>query len=209
MVGAVDHQHDRALVDRVASLGADARLPVLRQERHEIGDLLLELMSRGAGERRFAPDHAGSGVERFDREPRCVRVGEVGQHQHGRGMLAETVGHLLQRKAHVLEADLLADHVERHMRETVVHCAQHAQHHSAVADAGIEHAHGRRARMDVGELERDAIGDHPLFAAGIDEEEIFLPVVEEAEVALRVVVAGRHQGVGRRRDSQRRGQGCS
>src|SRR5215467_2322468 len=56
-------------------------------------------------------------------------------------------------------------------------------------------------------LERDAIGDDPLFAAGVDEQEILLPVVEEAEVALWIVVAGRHQGVGRCRDSEGRGQG--
>src|SRR5262249_3499790 len=41
-----------------------------------------------------------------------------------------------------------------------------------------------------GELERNAAGDHPFFAAGADEEEILLPVVEEAEVALRIALAG-------------------
>jgi len=30
---------------------------------------------------------------------------------------------------------------------------------------------------------------HPLFAAGVDEQQILLPVVEEAEVARRVVAA--------------------
>jgi hypothetical protein len=57
------------------------------------------------------------------------------------------------------------------------------EQHGAVADAGVEHAHGRRARMDVGELERDAVAHHPLLAAGVDEQQIFLPVVEEAEIA--------------------------
>ena len=67
-------------------------------------------------------------------------------------MLEEAVGHLVEREPHVLEADLLADDVERHGREAVVHRAHHARQHGAVADAGIEDAHRRRARMDVGEL---------------------------------------------------------
>ena len=69
-------------------------------------------------------------------------------------MLEEAVGHLLQREAHVLEADLLADDVERHVREAVVHRAHHAREHRAVAHAGVEQAQRRRARMDVGELQR-------------------------------------------------------
>ena len=32
--------------------------------------------------------------------------------------------------------------------------------------------------------------DHPLLAAGVDEQQIFLPIVEEAEIALRVRLAG-------------------
>ena len=38
--------------------------------------------------------------------------------------------------------------------------------------------------MDVGELEADAVGDLPFLRAGVDEQQIFLPVVEEAEIAL-------------------------
>ena len=132
------------------------------------------------------PHHAGGGAQRLHREPRRVRIGEVGQHQHGLRMLEEAVRHLLQGEADVLEADLLADRVERHVREAVVHRAHHARQHRAVADAGVEHAHRRRARMDVAELERDAARHHPLLRAGVDEQQIFLPVVEEAEIALRV-----------------------
>ena len=36
------------------------------------------------------------------------------------------------------------------------------------------------------ELQRDAVRHHPLFRAGVDEQQILLPVVEEAEVALRI-----------------------
>src|SRR5262245_3085349 len=47
--------------------------------------------------------------------------------------------------------------------------------------------------MHIGDLKRDAAGDHPFFAAGIDEQQVLLPVVEEAEVALRVALAGRRR----------------
>ena len=186
VVFAIDHQHDRALIDRVAGLGADSRLPVLRQERFEIGDLLLEAVGRVAGERQLVPDQARRGAHRFDRQPRRIRIGQVGEHQHGRRVFEEPVGHLLQREPDILEADLLADHIERHGRRAVVHGAHHAREHGAVADAGIEHAHRRRARMDVGEFQPDALADHPFFAAGVDEQQILLPVVEETEIALRI-----------------------
>ena len=42
-------------------------------------------------------------------------------------MLEEPVGHLLERQPHVLEADLLADDVERHRGKAVVHRAHHAR----------------------------------------------------------------------------------
>ena len=106
-------------------------------------------------------------------------------------MLEEPVRHLLQGEADVLEADLLADHVERRVRKAVVHRPHHPQQHGAVAHAGVEHAQRRRARMDIGEFEPDPAGDHPLFAAGVDEQQVFLPVVEEAEVALRIALTGR------------------
>ena len=97
-------------------------------------------------------------------------------------MLEQPVGHLLQHEAHVLEADLLADDVERHRREAVVHGAHGAGEHRAVAHAGVEQAQRRRAWMDVGQLHADALGDHPLLAAGGDEQQVFLPVVVKAEV---------------------------
>ena len=57
--------------------------------------------------------------------------------------------------------------------------------------------------MDVGELHADAIGDLPFFAAGVHEQQIFLPVIEEAEVARRVV-AGLAGGDRQRRRRNRR-----
>ena len=97
----------------------------------------------------------------------------------------EAVGHFLQAEARVLEADLLADGIERQRGKAPVHFAQHAREHGAVAHAGVEHAHRGRRGMDVRELQADAAGDGFLLAAGIDEQQIFLAVVEEAEVARR------------------------
>ena len=54
------------------------------------------------------------------------------------------------------------------------------------------------------ELFGDAVRDLPFLAAGVDEQQIFLPVVEEAEIALRIAVCGRRCGRQRRR---RRGAG--
>jgi hypothetical protein len=99
-------------------------------------------------------------------------------------MLEEAVRHFLQRQPHVLEADFLADDVERRMREAIVHGAHHPGEHRAVADAGIEHAKRRRPWMQMRELLGDAVRHLPLLAAGIDEQQILLPVVEEAEIAL-------------------------
>jgi hypothetical protein len=42
--------------------------------------------------------------------------------------------------------------------------------------------------MDVGQFQTDTACDHPLFAAGVNEQKIFLPVVEEAEIALGVAL---------------------
>ena len=53
--------------------------------------------------------------------------------------------------------------------------------------------------MDVHQLLGNAVRHLPLLAAGVDEEQIFLPVVEEAEIALRVVGMQRRCGHGRRR----------
>src|SRR3982751_5871593 len=62
-------------------------------------------------------------------------------------MLEETVRHFLQRETDVLQADLLADHVERHVGKAVMHRAHHAREDRAIADAGIEDAHRRRGWM--------------------------------------------------------------
>ena len=92
----------------------------------------------------------------------------------------------LQCEANVLETDFLANHVERRVGKAVVHRAHDAEQDRAVAYPGIKHAQRRRPRMHIGELERHSARDHPLFAAGVDEQKVFLAVVEETEIALRI-----------------------
>src|SRR5262249_2043734 len=46
--------------------------------------------------------------------------------------------------------------------------------------------------MNVGELLRHPIGHHLLFAAGVDEQQVFLTVVEKAEVALAIPLRRTH-----------------
>ena len=182
-VVAIDDQRHRALVDRVAGLGAVAGLPDLGEQRLERRDLLAELGGRGAGQRHLVPHQRGGGRHRLRRQPRRLGVVHVGDDEHGGRVLVEAVGHLVERQPRVLEADLLADHVERQGRQAPVHLAHDAGQHGAVAHAGVEHAHRRRLGMEVGELHADAARDHLLLAAGVDEQQVLLPVVEEAEVA--------------------------
>src|SRR5262249_34395403 len=60
--------------------------------------------------------------------------------------------------------------------------------------AGIEYTNGRWLGMKMGELHADAARDHLLFAAGIDEQQVLLTVVEEAEVAGRSLLRWRLGG---------------
>jgi len=189
----------------IAGTRAYAGFPVLSQEWLEIHNLLFKAMRGIADKRQFVPDEAGRGIHRFDMQPRCVRVSEVGEYQHRRRMFEEAVGHFLQCQPYVLEADLLADHIKRHMGEAVVHGAHHPREHGSVADARIEHAYRRRTRMNVSELFRNAVRDLPFLTAGIDEEQILLPIIEKAEVALRVV--GRFTSFSRSNGRRCRGQG--
>ncbi len=97
-------------------------------------------------------------------------------------MLEQSVGHLFEHEAHVFETDLLAHDVERHGGEAVVHGAHRARENGAVAHPGIEQSQRRGAGVNVGEFHPDALGDHPLLAAGCDEQQVLLAVVVEAEV---------------------------
>ena len=79
-----------------------------------------------------------------------------------------------------------------------MHRPHHPRQHGAVADAGIEDAKRRRRRLQIAEFERDAVADLGLLAAGRDEQQVFLAVVEESE-------ARRRDGVGGGRAVQRFG----
>ena len=54
-------------------------------------------------------------------------------------------------------------------------------------------------------FQRHPVGDHPLFAAGMDEQQVFLPVLEEAEIAAGIALLRRHFEAARRRHPARRG----
>ncbi len=87
-----------------------------------------------------------------------------------------------------------------------MHRAHHPRQHGAVAAAGVEHPQRRRPRMDAGQFQRHPLGDHPLLAAGVDEQQIFLPVLEKAKIATRVALLQRHLKSARRRHAARRGR---
>src|SRR5262245_22817527 len=55
---AIDHEDHRALVDWIAGFRAHPRLPVLRQKRLEVRDLLLETVSGLSGKRHLVPHEA-------------------------------------------------------------------------------------------------------------------------------------------------------
>ena len=114
-------------------------------------------------------------------------------------MLEQPVRHLVERQPDVLQAELLAGDIERHMGKAAVHRAHHPRQHRAVADTGVEHPQRRRARMQAGQLQRHPLGDHPLLAAGVDEQQVFLPVLEEAEIAAGIALLRRHLEAARRR----------
>jgi hypothetical protein len=84
-------------------------------------------------------------------------------------MFAKTINELLQSQSYIFKADFLPDYVERYVRESRVHRTQYSQQHCAVAHARIKNTRGRWARMNVREFQRNATGDHPLFAARVDE----------------------------------------
>src|SRR5262245_46416723 len=101
-------------------------------------------------------------------------------------MLVEPVGELLQGEANILEADFLADDVERVVGVAVPHRSHDSGEDRSIADTGIEQPQRWRARVDVGEFLRNTVSDDLLFAAGVDEQKVLLAVVEEAEAVLSV-----------------------
>ena len=60
-----------------------------------------------------------------------------------------------------------------------------------------------RAGMDAGKLQRHAVRDHSLLAAGVNEQQVFLPVLEEAEIAAGVALLRHHFEPAHRRQAAR------
>ena len=69
-----------------------------------------------------------------------------------------------------------------------MHGPHQARQDRAIADTSVEHTHRRRPWANVIEFLRHAVRDDPLLAAGIDEEQIFLPVVIETKGAFSIDV---------------------
>ncbi len=63
MILAVDHQHRRPRIDRIAGLRAGPRLPAMRQHRAQRLDLLGVFMGGVAGEPQLLPVHRGAGLQ--------------------------------------------------------------------------------------------------------------------------------------------------
>ena len=178
---AMQRQDDGPDVHWVSAGFADARPPVLRQKTLEVADLLGEAMRGVAGQSDIFPDQALGRGRRTRGQPRRFRVKKIGQNEDGGRVLEESVGDLVQGQPYVLVADLLADDIERHCREARVHSPHHTRKHRAVAHAGVEHPNRGRGWMDIAEFERYPMGDVGLLAACRNEQQIFLPIVEEAE----------------------------
>ena len=100
-------------------------------------------------------------------------------------MFEQAVGHLLEHHAHVFVGNFLGDDVKRHGGKARMQRPHHPRQHSAVTDPGIEQSQRRRRWLQIAEFERNPVGDLGLFAAGRDEQQIFLAVVEEAEARRR------------------------
>ena len=111
----------------------------------------------------------------------------------------KAIWHLFKAKTNVFETDFLANDIKRQCAEPVVHAPHDPSQHGAVAHPRVEQAQRRGFRMQMRQLHAGAFGHHPLFTAGIDEHQIFLPVVVKSKRGLSTVVLGgarlNHRGV--------------
>src|ERR1700730_412268 len=88
-----------------------------------------------------------------------------------------------------------------------MHRSQHSRQHGAVADAGVEQAQRWGPGMDAGKFQRHPFRDHPLFAASMDEQQVFLAVLEKPEIASGIAFFGWNlKTVRRRQPARRRGR---
>jgi len=71
----------------------------------------------------------------------------------------------------------------------------------------VEDPQRRRTGVDAGKLQRHPLRGNPLLAAGMDEQQVFLPVLEETEIAAGIALLGRDFKAARRRHPARHGGG--
>src|SRR4051812_8298791 len=109
-------------------------------------------------------------------------------------MFEETIRKFFKGQPNIFKADFLADNIERHCRITPVHGSHDARQHRSVAHARVEQAQRGWMWRDVVEFHGHSIRNGPLFTAGVDEHQVFLPIVKESKVRLAFSV-GRTRGV--------------
>ena len=182
VIGAVQDQHRRRHVQRIAGALAGGGLPALPQVALQLVDLLIELIGRRALQRHVPPVQLLPHRRVARVQPRRLGVEHVGDRQHRLRVLEKAVPHAPQADAHVLQADFLADHQERNGGKAVVQLPHHLAEHGGVAHAGVEDPQGRGCRSQVPELHADAVGHDPFFAARGDEQQVLFAVVEKAKM---------------------------
>ena len=181
MILPVKDEHGRPHIHRVARLLAGADLPAVDEEIVECRELLAEGKRRRPFERDLAPVQRRGALDAPGPQPRRFGVVEIGDDDAACRVLHEAVRQLLEREAHVLDADLLADDEKRHRRKALVHGAHQMTEHRAVANACVEDLERRRRRPEQCQLLGGAFGDLSLLVRRVDEGEILLPVVVEAK----------------------------
>ncbi len=178
---SIEDQDRGPHVDGIAGLRARLRLPAVGERGCEFLDLTRVLVGGRPGQRNFLPVERRRIVHVARHEPGRLGVVEVGDDHHGGRMLDEPVRHLLQAEAHVLEADLLGDDEQRYVAVQPMRRAHQTPQYGAVAHAGVEDAQRRRRRTHVDQFVGGAPGDRRFLVAGVNERQVFLAVVVEAE----------------------------
>ncbi len=193
MVFAVDHQHGRTHVDRIARAGAGFGLPAVVERGLEFFDLLGVLMRASACQAHFLPVQSCRGKYVARHQARRLGVVEVGNDQNRGRMLVEPVGHLIQPETHILQTDFLR---HRHQGNGGKHpvCAAHeARKNGRIPHPGVEDAQRGWSGTHEPEFVKRAPRDRGFLVARIDEGQILLTVVVEAKRSRAIRCLGSHR----------------
>ena len=201
VVGTVEHEHRGGHVHGVPGARAGLDFPPLGEARAQRVELPVEIVRAVPLQRHLVPVEPIARLGIGGQQVRRFPVVEIREQYHRLWVLGEAVGELLQSQAHVFEAYLLAGDDEGYGGELRVQPAQHVCHHGTVPGARVEDVQRRRGRAQVAQLVAHPFADRPFLPAGGDEEEVLLPVVEEAKGAL---VSGGRGVHGRRNIASRR-----